>query len=202
MLGHADLCVEKLKAVPHHTVVLPPAEPGQFYEKHIQTSDQKVDCCPPLFTDALQAAHDIYAETRQEPAETLKLINLRTIYMQNSWYHNIELLKRPGQQDNPLHLAPADAHRLGIKQGDRIKVFNNNGCIETTAHIDERLRLGTVAMSHGWGNEHSSGLRVARQFPGVNVNALLPTGPGSYEKLSNQAHMTGIRVNVAALSDA
>lgn len=196
MLGHAELCIEKLRAAPHHTEVLPPVEPGHFYEKYIQTGDQRVDCCPPLFADALQSAHDIYKELQQEPAETLKLINLRTIYMQNSWYHNIESLKRPGQQDNPLHMAPADAQRLGIRQGDRIRVFNTNGQIETTACIDERLRQGTVAMSHGWGNRHSSGLRVARKFPGVNVNALLPTGPGSYEKLSNQAHMTGIPVEV------
>ena len=39
---------------------------------------------------------------------------------------------------------------------------------------------------------------MARAHPGVNVNALLPTGPGSYEKLSNQAFMTGVPVSVSA----
>jgi hypothetical protein len=34
----------------------------------------------------------------------------------------------------------------------------------------------------------------------VNANALLPSGPGSYEKLSNQAHMTGVPIEVAALA--
>ena len=36
------------------------------------------------------------------------------------------------------------------------------------------------------------------QLPGNNVNILLPTGPGSFEKLSNQAFMTGILVTVSA----
>ena len=55
-------------------------------------------------------------------------------------------------------------------------------------------------MTHGWGNQHSAGLHVAQQYPGINVNQLLPTGPGSFEKLSNQAHMTGINVEVEAYS--
>jgi hypothetical protein len=33
----------------------------------------------------------------------------------------------------------------------------------------------------------------------VNVNALLPSGPGSCERLSNQAHMTGIPVEIEKL---
>jgi hypothetical protein len=40
-------------------------------------------------------------------------------------------------------------------------------------------------------------MRVASNAPGVNCNALLPSGPGSYEPLSNQSHMTGIPVQVS-----
>ena len=39
---------------------------------------------------------------------------------------------------------------------------------------------------------------VAHRHPGVNVNRLLPSGPGSYDPLSNQAFMTGIPVDVSA----
>ena len=39
---------------------------------------------------------------------------------------------------------------------------------------------------------------IARQRPGVNVNRLLASGPGSYDPLSNMAHMTGIEVEVEA----
>ena len=39
-------------------------------------------------------------------------------------------------------------------------------------------------------------LRIAHERPGVNVNRLLSSGPGSYDPLSNMAHMTGIPVEV------
>ena len=53
-------------------------------------------------------------------------------------------------------------------------------------------------MAHGWGNHDTTGMSRARTRPGVNVNALLPTGPDSFEPLSSQAHMTGVPVEVAA----
>jgi hypothetical protein len=40
-------------------------------------------------------------------------------------------------------------------------------------------------------------MSVAAARPGVNPNALLPSGPGSFEPLSSQAHMTGVPVDVA-----
>ena len=40
-------------------------------------------------------------------------------------------------------------------------------------------------------------MTVAKNAPGVNCNVLLPSGPGSFEPLSNQAHMTGITVQVS-----
>ena len=80
-----------------------------------------------------------------------------------------------------------------------MRVRNVNGEITASVRIDATLREGVVAMTHGWGQERSRGLRVASRHPGANVNLLLPTGPGSYEKLSNQAHMTGIAVEVLPL---
>jgi hypothetical protein len=39
-------------------------------------------------------------------------------------------------------------------------------------------------------------MRTAQRTPGVNANQLLPIGPGSFEPLSSQAHMTGVPVHV------
>jgi anaerobic selenocysteine-containing dehydrogenase len=196
MLGYSGLSLETVRAAPQQTQVLPPPPAGRFYDDFIQTDDARVDCCPPLFAEALARAHAIFAELEGEAAGTLKLISLRTNYMQNSWYHNVGKLKRASQRLNPLHLSPADAQRLQLAEGDAVRVANGNGEIDAVVHIDDTLREGVVAMTHGWGNERSHGLRVAKQYPGINVNALLPSGPGSYEKLSNQAHMTGIAVQV------
>jgi hypothetical protein len=45
-------------------------------------------------------------------------------------------------------------------------------------------------------------MTFAQQTPGVNCNVLLPSGPGAYEPISNQAHMTGIPVDVAPVAQA
>lgn len=200
MLRYADLSIEQLKAAPCHSVKLPENPTGRFYSDWLQTADKKVDCCPPLFQDAIEQAHQLFSELKAEPDDQLKLISLRTNYMQNSWYHNMSELKREHQQENPLHISPLDATQRQLNDGEIINVYNQWGSIQARVKIDDTLRPGTVAMTHGWGNQRSHGLRVAKSYPGTNVNQLLPTGPGSFEKLSNQAHMTGINVEVKAYS--
>ena len=53
-------------------------------------------------------------------------------------------------------------------------------------------------MTHGWGHQNTR-MEVAKAHPGSNANDLLPGGPGSYEKLSNQSFMTGVPVEVDAM---
>lgn len=202
MLRYAELSLDDVRNAPHQTVVLPPIPTGRFYSDWLQTESKKVDCCPPLFAEALQRAHIIFAELQREDSQQLKLINLRTNYMHNSWYQNMTALKRPGQQFNPLHVSPQDAQRLQLQDEQAVTVRSPWGEITAQVRIDDSLRPGTVAMSHGWGNQRTPGMVVAHQYPGTNVNELLPTGPGSYEKLSNQAFMTGIPVDVEPVSPA
>jgi len=64
---------------------------------------------------------------------------------------------------------------------------------------DDSLLPGVVALTHGWGNQRTPGMRVAQRTPGVNANALLPIGAESFEPLSSQAFMTGIPVDLARL---
>lgn len=196
MLRYADLSVETLRTAPHHTAVLPPIPLGRFYSDWVQTESKKVDCCPPLFAEAITRAHEIFAELQNENAQQLKLISLRTNYMHNSWFQNLTVLKRPGQQFNPLHISPQDAQQHQLQEDQTVSVRSPWGEITARVKLDDSLRPGTVAMTHGWGNQRTPGLSVAHRYPGTNVNELLPTGPGSYEKLSNQAFMTGIPVQV------
>lgn len=196
MLRSSGLSLAQLKGAPRQTVRLAGLAPGRFFDEFIQTEDKRVDCCPPLFARALARAHAIFEELQREPVEQLKLINLRTIFMQNSWFHNVEKLKGDKRSHNPLHIAPHDALRLGVRDGDAVCVESKWGRIDAIVAVDDTLRPGVVAMTHGWGHQRSAGLRVARKYPGVNVNAILPSGPGSYEPLSNQAHMTGVPVRV------
>lgn len=195
MLGYSDLSLDALKQSPSQSVVLDKQRFGRFYDEFLQTDDKRVDCCPALFNEAILQAHTLFAALRTEPPR-FRLINLRTNYMHNSWYQNASYLKRDKQQDNPVHMHPKDLAALGIKDGERVDVSNEHGELSATARADDTLRPGVIAMTHGWGNERTPGMRVANRYPGVNVNVLLPVGPGSYEKLSNQAFMSGVPVSI------
>ena len=67
--------------------------------------------------------------------------------------------------NNPLWIAPGDASRLGVAQGDLVKVKTGIGHFVTRAWITEGIRPGVVGMSHHLGrwrlNENEGGARVA-----------------------------------------
>ena len=193
MMARHQLSVDSLKAAPSGTVVLDTQSIGRFYTDFVQTDDKRVDCCPPLFADAIALAREQF-QALKDQAPDYRLINLRTNYMHNSWYQNVAKLKRGKHDHNPLHMHPQDMAALGLTDGDPLEVSNEYGEVTALARSDDSLRPGVVAMTHGWGNQKTPGLRVANRYPGVNINALLPNGPGSYEKLSNQAFMSGVPV--------
>ncbi len=197
-LASSDLSLAELKSRPNHTVVLPEPEPRLLFDIAVQRDDARVDCFPPLIQRGVDTCAQIFAELQQEPANTLKLISLRTNYMVNSWLHNLPSLKREVALDNPLHMHPKDAARLGLAAGTEVTVATDYGSIIAVVSVDEDLREGVVAMTHGWGHANNPRLRLAHNHPGTNVNALLPTGAGSYDPLSNMSFMTGIPVRVTA----
>lgn len=199
MLRYAGLSLEALRAAPHG-VALPPLAPGRFYGEQIQTADGRVDCCPPLFAEALERAEAICRELEAEGPRRLKLITRRDPYMHNSWYHNVPALKRPERLENRLAVHPDDAAERGLADGQRVRVRNAHGEVEVRLRFDDGLMRGVVALTHGWGHAGAPGMRTASRYPGANANRLLPTGPGSYEPLSNQAFMTGIAVELDALA--
>jgi formate dehydrogenase len=157
-----------------------------------------VDCCPPLFAAALGRLERDFVALEDEREPRLRLVTKRDRFMHNSWFHNVETLKRGPRGTNWLFMHPADAARLGLAAGQLVRVRSASGEVELPLAMDEGLMPGVVAATHGWGHGAATGMRLARERPGVNVNRLLPSGADSYEPLSNQAHMTGIPVEVAA----
>ncbi len=199
MLTGRGLSLDDVRAAPKGTVVFEDGlAPGDFYTRHLQHEDGLVDCCPAGFGPAISAlADEADAVIAAEANGQLRLISRRDTRMHNSWFSNVESLKRGSRSDNPLELHPDDAARLGVGAGDRVVVRSDWGEIEATVRIDDAVRPGVVAIEHGWGRQ--SGMRLASDKPGVNVNRLLPSGPGSFDPLSNQAWMTGIPVTVIAV---
>ncbi|MCZ6618293.1 MAG: molybdopterin-dependent oxidoreductase, partial [Gammaproteobacteria bacterium] len=193
MLRSQGRNMNELKA--EQIIALERSDPAEF-KGFLQHDDKLVDCFPAIFSDATERMEKIFIELENAPANQLKLIGKRDPYMINSWYSNVARLKTGRRDRNYLFMHPADAELRQIVDGDRVTIVNENGRIVTDVKLTTDLIEGVVAMTHGWGHRKSPGMRVAHGKPGVNCNTLLPSGPGSYEPLSNQAHMTGISVEV------
>ncbi|MET0984016.1 MAG: molybdopterin dinucleotide binding domain-containing protein, partial [Steroidobacteraceae bacterium] len=196
-LEPSQLTLEGLRSMPHQSAILPQPERESFYQDLVAFPDKKVDCCPGLFAEGLERCETIFKELEGEDPAQLKIISLRTNYMHNSNLANMRALKESRHAaGNPLHIHPVDAQRRGLIEGDLAHVFNSHGRVTTPVMLDDTMLPGVVALSHGYGQDRAPGVRVAMSHPGVNVNRLLPTGLGSYEKLSNMSHMNGVPVAV------
>jgi anaerobic selenocysteine-containing dehydrogenase len=197
MLEKGCLSLEQVKTA-QGGVVLPAVTPGGFFAEHIHTPDSRVDCCPEYFADAIRAVAAEFNELRAEIPGRLRLITKRDRFMHNSWFHNIDKMKHGDRARNHLFMHPDDAARLHLSDGDLVRVRSEAGEVELPVKRDPDLMPGVVAATHGWGHSETDGMRVAHDRPGVNVNRLLRSGPGSFEPLSNMAHMTGVPVDVEA----
>lgn len=188
--------LDDLMAEPGPVAVAGP-EPGNFYDRQVHTADGRIDCCPPIFTEAIERCHGLFSEVQAlARSGAFQLIHRRDSWMHNSWFANVPRMKRGGRTNNPLSMHPDDIERLGIAAGEAVVVSSAHGELETVVDDDDELMPGVVSMVHGWGHALSPSLRVAHADPGSNPNVLLPTGPGSFEPLSSQAHMTGVIVDV------
>lgn len=196
LIEGAGLSISALRAMPHQTHVMPPPKSEDTLARRLNTGKRKIDCCPASFGEALTRAEEIFCELLDEPAGLLKLVSRRTIHMHNSWLSNVKAAAREAARRNPLWMHPEDAADRGLDEGDRVRVHNPSGSVVAEIGLDDTLLRGVVAMTHGRGNDRTPGLRIASSSPGVNVNRLLPSGPGSFDVLSNQAFMTGVPVRV------
>jgi formate dehydrogenase len=194
MLTGGGITRAQLLEHPHGVALPTPIEHGTFFDRKIQTPDGRIDCCPNAFAQALERCAEIFAEFSSAPADQLRLISRRDSRMHNSWYSNVPGMKKGERTENRLAINPTDAEGRGLADRDRAVVTSAWGSITVTVELDGRLRAGVVSMEHGWGLQ--PGLRYSRSAPGVNVNALMPHGPSSFEALSNQQRLTGIPVEV------
>jgi anaerobic selenocysteine-containing dehydrogenase len=200
MLRGRGLTLEALREMQHGAVFEDGLEAGAFFDEHMQTPDRRVECCPPGFAAALERAEAIFGELAVEGASHLKLITRRDPFMHNSWYANLPAMKRGARDRNRLAVHPDELRARGVADGARVRLWNEHGAIEVEVEADDTLMRGVVALTHGWGNQRTPGMRVAQRTPGVNANALLPAGPDSFEPLSNQAFMTGVPVSLTPIS--
>jgi anaerobic selenocysteine-containing dehydrogenase len=71
-----------------------------------------------------------------------------------------------------LHLAPADAERLGVANGDDVRVSTRRGAVELPAAVDRKCLAGHVWIPNGFGMVHA-GPDGKTLRDGVNTNELV-----------------------------
>jgi anaerobic selenocysteine-containing dehydrogenase len=57
-----------------------------------------------------------------------------------------------------VEISPADAERLGLRSGDRVRVTQDGSGVEAEAHVKERVSEGVVFMAEGVSEGNANGL--------------------------------------------
>ena len=143
-------------------------------------------------------ADELFAELAAEPPDQLRLITRRTRNTLNSALANVAKLKARGADTNPLWMHPDDAAARGLAEGDVARSTTRPARSYAAVALDPNLRPGVVAMTHGFGYAAARACPSRTPTPGVNVNLLSPSGPGTFDPLSGMTHLTGIPVEVYA----
>lgn len=158
-----------------HGWVLDPREFGHFRDA-LRTPDHRVRVAPPEF---VARACDLLAAPPAEPPAQFPftLANRRRRHSMNSWLNELPGL-HPSGKGTDVVIHPDDARRLGIADGDRVRVRSRIGGVDLTASIDDEPRPGVVIIDHGWGSRvfDPRGGTPAESF-GVNRNLLVDAEP-------------------------
>ncbi|MFK8910372.1 molybdopterin oxidoreductase family protein [Streptomyces sp. YS-3] len=184
------LSLERVLAHPHG-IDLGPLKPR--LPQVLRTRSGRIELLPaPIAEDLprLRAALDARPDG-------LVLVGRRHLRSNNSWLHNIPSLNG-GSNRCTLHVHPEDAARLGLREGDSVRVTADGGEVTAPVEITDSVRTGVVSLPHGWGHDRpETRLGVAAGRPGVNVNQLLD---GSrLDPLSGTAVLNGFPVELVAL---
>jgi len=159
--------------------------------ERLKTEHRKIECLP----EAVMPDFQEFAEALESSAnDNFLLIGRRHVRSNNSWLHNSRrLIKGPNRCTMMIH--PDSADKLGLAEGDMARVHNAIGTVEIVTEITDEMMPGVISIPHGFGHGNKGvKLSVAQERPGVSCNDL--TDPGIIDKLSGNAVLNGVPVNV------
>ncbi|MDD8027498.1 MAG: molybdopterin dinucleotide binding domain-containing protein, partial [Acidobacteriota bacterium] len=111
----------------------------------------------------------------------LQVVGPHTLAAVHSTMANVDWLKEAFPHRLAIH--PADADARGIRDGDRVKVFNSRGAVFVACRITRRIRPGVVALPQGaWWTPGPSG---ADENGSINV---LTSGRATALAFANAQH--------------
>lgn len=106
----------------------------------------------------------------------------------HSTYHNVPWLREA--HPDLLSMNPIDADKRGLKNGDRVQVFNDRGALELPVKVTPRIIPGVVALPQGaWYKSRRNGVDE-----GACINTLTSHRPSPLAK-SNPSHTNLVEVS-------
>jgi anaerobic selenocysteine-containing dehydrogenase len=121
------------------------------------------------------------------------LVTRRTRSRFNSTGGHLPALKAK-RTTNPAHLHPDDLDRLGISEGDLVRIESAVGTIVSVAEASSAVRPGIVSIAHAYGDVGSGPDSVRAQ--GVSTNRLVRE-THDYDPITGQSLQSAIPVNIA-----
>ncbi|MBA55290.1 MAG: dehydrogenase [Pseudomonadales bacterium] len=175
-----------------HGIDLGPLQP--MLAHRIFTRDGKVDLAPPLFLHDLQRLRANLPAAG--PQDALLLIGRRHVRSNNSWMHNSNRLIKGKNRCN-LMMSNRDANRLGLQDGQTVRVQSATGELELPLWVSDDIMPGVVSMPHGWGHHREgAALSNAAKKAGVSMNDI--TDHTLVDGLTGMAVINGVPVRVTA----
>jgi anaerobic selenocysteine-containing dehydrogenase len=187
--GPYDLTLADLEAAPHG-IDLGPLEPR--IPEMLRTPSGKVELAPPEIAADVPRLEHALDRSRNGG---MVLIGRRQLRSNNSWMHNIQPLVK-GRESCTAHVHPDDAGRLGLRDGEPVRVSSRAGAIEVPVEVTDAVMPGVVSIPHGWGHD-VDGVRmsVATAHAGTNSNVL--ADELLIDPLSGNTVLNGIPVELA-----
>jgi anaerobic selenocysteine-containing dehydrogenase len=89
----------------------------------------------------------------------LELLARKSDNFLNSTFVNLPVLQKMERQ-NELEISRGDADNRGIRDGDRVRVFNERGEIFLAAHVNGAVAAGVVGAKLGWAKLSEGGINI------------------------------------------
>ncbi len=143
---------------------------GLYKDKSLRTSSGKIELSSARYKEKGLNPVPVYKRPQEVPENSFRLVVGRNACYTNSNTQNNWLLLQ-FVSDNPLWINPRAAKRIGIRDGDEIKVSSSVSQVRTVAKVTQDIREDTVCMWSGFGNISDGLTQVGHK--GASVAELL-----------------------------
>lgn len=137
--------------------------------RRIGTPNGRIQLALPEFFDELRGLHDEPAPAPPADFPFVLSAGERRSYTANTIIRNPDWRRK--DREGALRISPADAQRLGVADGDRVRLSTRRGSAVVPVEVSDRMQPGHVSLPNGQGTDFP-GADAADAAGGVPPNEL------------------------------